>query len=60
VILLNKIDLLPYTDFSLDRFKEDLAQINPSAEVFLVSGRTGEGIEKWTEWLLGEVKRKKP
>ncbi|MCX5781061.1 MAG: hydrogenase nickel incorporation protein HypB, partial [Firmicutes bacterium] len=60
VIILNKIDLLPYTDFSLDKFKEDLAQINPSAVVFIISGRTGEGIENWTEWLLGEVKSKRP
>lgn len=58
VILLNKIDLLPYTDFSLDRFSEDIAQINPSAAVFMVSGRTGEGIEEWSQWLLGEVKLK--
>lgn len=58
VVLLNKIDLLPYTDFSLDKFNQDLAQINPSAEVFMVSGRTGEGIEEWTQWLLEEVKRK--
>lgn len=60
VVLLNKIDLLPYTDFNLDRFKEDLAQINPSAVVFMVSGRTGEGIKDWIEWLLEEVKRKQP
>ncbi|PKM78313.1 MAG: hydrogenase accessory protein HypB [Firmicutes bacterium HGW-Firmicutes-15] len=60
VILLNKIDLLPYTDFSLDKFSDDLARLNPSAPVFMVSGRTGEGIKTWTEWLLGEVKRKKP
>ena len=59
VILVNKIDLLPYTDFSLEKFKKILAQINPSARYFLVSGRTGEGIEIWTEWLLGEVKRKR-
>jgi len=59
VILLNKIDLLPYTNFSLERFREDLAQINPSAPVFLVSGRTGEGIEEWNEWLLREVKAKR-
>jgi hydrogenase nickel incorporation protein HypB len=59
VILLNKIDLLPYTDFSLDKFREDLAQINPSAAVFTVSGRTGEGIETWNKWLLEEVKRKR-
>lgn len=60
VILLNKIDLLPYTDFNLDKFREDLAQINPSAAVFMVSGRTGEGIKEWIEWLLGEVKKKRP
>jgi len=58
VILLNKIDLLAYTDFSLEKFQEDLAQINPSAIVFLVSGRTGEGVKAWTEWLLEEVSKK--
>jgi len=58
VVLVNKIDLLPYTDFSLDRLREDLVRINPSASVFMVSGRTGEGIESWIQWLLGEVKRK--
>jgi len=60
VILVNKIDLLPYTDFSLDKVKQDIAQINPSATVFMVSGRTGEGIEAWIEWLLEEVKKKRP
>ncbi len=60
VILVNKIDLLPYTDFSLDKVKEDIVQINPSAAVFMVSGRTGEGIEAWNEWLLEEVKKKRP
>ncbi|MEA4926063.1 MAG: hypothetical protein VB084_12235 [Syntrophomonadaceae bacterium] len=44
--------------FSLDKVKEDIAQINPSAAVFMVSGRTGEGIEAWNEWLLEEVKKK--
>lgn len=58
-ILLNKIDLLPFTDFSVERLRRDLAQINPQAPVFLVSGRTGEGIEDWIEWLLEEVKIKR-
>lgn len=58
-ILVNKIDLLPYTDFSLDRFGEDLKGINPSARVFMVSARTGEGIEKWCEWLAEEVQKKR-
>ena len=58
-ILLNKIDLLPFTDFSVDRFRGDLDQINPQAPVFLVSGRTGEGVKDWIEWLLEEVKIKR-
>jgi len=58
VILLNKIDLLPYTDFSVDRFRDDIALINHSAKVFMVSGRTGEGIEAWNQWLIREVKQK--
>ncbi len=60
VVILNKIDLLPYTDFDLDQFRSDLAQINPSAVIFLISGRTGEGIENWLQWLLEEVKKKHP
>lgn len=58
VILVNKIDLLPYTDFSLDKFEQDIAQINPTAEVFLLSGRTGQGIEDWINWLIKEVRAK--
>lgn len=58
-VILNKIDLLPFTDFSLDRFYKDLNNINPSARIFTVSGRTGQGIDKWTDWLLEEVTRKK-
>lgn len=58
-ILLNKVDLLPFTDFSVERFQRDLAQINPQAPVFSVSGRTGEGIKNWIEWLLEEVNIKK-
>jgi hydrogenase nickel incorporation protein HypB len=58
-VLVNKIDLLPYTDFSLEKIKEDISKINPSAKIFMVSGRTGQGINKWNQWLLEEVKRKK-
>ena len=58
VILLNKIDLLPYTNFSMEQFRSDLSQINPDAPVFLVSGRTGEGISAWNDWLLREVREK--
>jgi hydrogenase nickel incorporation protein HypB len=57
VILVNKIDLLPYTDFSLDRFNQDISRINPEARVFVVSGRTGQGITEWCKWLVEEVRR---
>ncbi len=58
-VILNKIDLLPYTDFSLERFHKDLENINPTAQTFMLSGRTGQGIREWTDWLLEEVNRKK-
>lgn len=57
-VLVNKVDLLPYTEFNLQECQEDLEKINPSARVFPLSGRTGEGIEIWCEWLLGEVRAK--
>ncbi len=59
VVLLNKTDLLPYTDFSVDRFREDLAKMNSAVQVFMVSGGSGDGISDWVEWLSGEVRNKK-
>lgn len=58
-VLVNKIDLLPYTDFDLDRLAGDLEKINPGAISFRISGRTGVGIEEWNQWLMGEVRKKK-
>lgn len=49
VILVNKLDLLPYTDFDLERLRRDLAELNPDAQVFPVSARTGEGMAAWGE-----------
>ncbi|MGE5416406.1 MAG: hydrogenase nickel incorporation protein HypB [Acidobacteriota bacterium] len=59
VILVNKIDLLEHTDFSLDKLREDVRHINPSAPLFLVSGRTGQGIVEWCGWLQEEVRKKR-
>jgi len=58
VIILNKLDLLPYTDFDLDRFRTDVAKVNTHAPVFTVSGKTGVGIPNWCEWLLEGVRVK--
>jgi hydrogenase nickel incorporation protein HypB len=51
LVLVNKIDLLPHLEFSLDRFLANLQAVNPDAEHMLVSARTGEGAQAWGEWL---------
>ncbi len=58
LVLVNKIDLLAHLDFELDRFLYNLDQVNPHAPKLLVSARTGEGIERWREWLAELVARK--
>jgi hydrogenase nickel incorporation protein HypB len=52
LVVINKIDLLQHVDFSMDRFLENLDQLNPSVEIVWASGKAGEGIEAWRERLL--------
>ena len=56
VVLINKIDVLPYFDFDVDKCKEYIKRRNPNAKVFMVCAKTGEGIDEWAQWLLSEVK----
>jgi len=58
-VLLNKMDLLPLTDFNVKEFEKALSSINPEAKIFYVSGRTGQGIEEWCSWLQGKVGKRK-
>ena len=51
----NKIDVLPYFDFYMERVKEYIHQRNPQAKVFPISAKTGEGMDAWTEWLAEQV-----
>lgn len=51
VLILNKIDLLPYVDFDVARATANALSINPRMTIFRVSARTGEGLEAWYEWL---------
>lgn len=55
VCIINKIDLLPYVDFSTEQFKAFAKQINPALQFFEISAKTGEGIEEWVEWLKRQV-----
>ncbi len=59
VVLLNKIDLLPYLDFDIDAFYKAVTGLNPKAQVFQVSCKTGEGLDQWLSWLLARLKDKK-
>lgn len=51
LVLINKIDLLPYLDLDLAEFRRNLAQLNPTAPTIEVSARTGAGIADWCDWL---------
>jgi hydrogenase nickel incorporation protein HypB len=55
LILLNKIDLLPYVDFDAVRHAADLAMISPHASVLAVSATTGEGLQAWHGWLRSRL-----
>jgi len=55
VIIINKIDLLPYLDFDAAAFHRAVTGLNPQAKIFQVSCKTGEGIEEWVSWLESEL-----
>lgn len=55
LILLNKIDLLPYVRFDADRCMALARQVNPNARLFPVSAETGEGMEAWYAWLRHQI-----
>jgi hydrogenase nickel incorporation protein HypB len=56
VILLNKVDLMPYVDFDEEFFLKGIRALNPHVPVFKVSGKTGEGFDEAAKWL--ETKKK--
>jgi hydrogenase nickel incorporation protein HypB len=58
VLVINKIDLLPYVDFSLEQVRKNALQINPGLEIFEVSCRTGEGIPEWMNWLIASTTKR--
>jgi len=58
VLLINKIDLLPYVDCSVEKIEEESLKINPDLTIFRVSCKTGEGLEDWYAWLRERVTSK--
>jgi hydrogenase nickel incorporation protein HypB len=55
-LILNKIDLLPYTNVDMEKIRKDSLSLNPGLKIFEVSCRTGSGISEWTNWLQSFVK----
>ena len=54
LLLLNKVDLLPYVDFDLDRCASYATQVNPGLEVLPVSATRGDGLDDWYAWLRSQ------
>ncbi len=59
VVLVNKTDVLPYFDFNMNAFSKAVSGLNPSARIFPVSAKTGEGLEAWFSWLEDTIKNYK-
>jgi hydrogenase nickel incorporation protein HypB len=59
VLVINKIDLLPYLNCNIETLKNNAIQINSSLEIFETSCTTGEGIEKWINSLVSKIKSQK-
>ena len=55
VLLINKIDVLPWFDFDLEKVREYAHMRNPRLQIFPISAKTGEGMSVWTDWLRTQV-----
>jgi hydrogenase nickel incorporation protein HypB len=53
-VVINKLDLLPYLDFDVERFCRAVKGLNQRVEIFQLSCKTGEGVESWLSWLWNE------
>lgn len=55
VMIINKMDLMPYVDFNLEKAKKDALTINPKLKIFEVSCKTSGGLTGWIEWLSAQI-----
>jgi hydrogenase nickel incorporation protein HypB len=58
-VIVNKIDLIPYVDFNREGIRQAITQLNRGAEIFELSCRSGEGVERWTNWLESQWRARK-
>ncbi|MBC8443215.1 hydrogenase nickel incorporation protein HypB [PVC group bacterium] len=57
VVLVNKTDLLPYVDYSLERVEKDVHRLKPDATVLAISCKTDEGMDRWLDWIKEQVRK---
>jgi hydrogenase nickel incorporation protein HypB len=55
VLIISKVDLLPYVPFNMNYFKKGVEALNPGLTAFPVSAKTGEGMDAWVDWLVEKV-----
>ena len=55
VLLINKIDVLPYFDFDIEACKKYVRKLNPNMKIIPISARNGEGIDEWAQWLREQI-----
>ena len=56
VLIVSKIDVLPYFDFDMEELRRNALLRNPELKIFPLSARTGEGMDAWCDWLRQEVR----
>jgi hydrogenase nickel incorporation protein HypB len=58
LLVVNKIDVLPYFDFDMDKLVEYARKRNPDIEILPISAKTGEGIDRLADWILNQMQHK--
>jgi hydrogenase nickel incorporation protein HypB len=58
LLLITKIDLLPYVDFHMDTLLESALKLNPHLEIMALSCKTGEGLDRWYAWLSSRIQKR--
>ena len=58
LLVVNKIDVLPYFDFDMDKLMEYARKRNPDIEILPISAKTGEGIDRLADWIVNQMQHK--
>ena len=56
-LIINKIDVMPYFDFDMEKLREYVGKLNKDVKIFPISAKTGEGVKDLTDWLFSEVEK---